>query len=76
MQRQRWFNVPPCLSLASSPPLQAQTGNGVSLQIRAHQITVRATPNLDELMMEPAIYSYKGGLNAFNSPPGAGSGGR
>ncbi|MFL6417405.1 MAG: hypothetical protein ACJ74Y_17255 [Bryobacteraceae bacterium] len=44
--------------------MRAQTGNGVTLQVRADQVTAKMPPAFHGLMTEEINYSYEGGLYA------------
>src|ERR1039457_3888047 len=52
------------LLLTAGPPMLAQTGNGVNLQIRADQITAKMPPTFHGLMTEEINYAFEGGLYA------------
>src|ERR1017187_6134349 len=52
------------LLLTAGPPMLAQTGNGVNLQIRADQITAHMPPTFHGLMTEEINYAFEGGLYA------------
>jgi alpha-N-arabinofuranosidase len=53
-----------CLLLTAGPLMPAQTGNGVSLQIKADQITAKMPPTFHGLMTEEINYAFEGGLYA------------
>src|SRR6185437_13394201 len=54
--------LPLCLLLAAGSGLQAQTADGVHLQIRADQVTAHVSPTFAGLMTEEINYAFEGGL--------------
>ncbi len=60
----RWSAIALCLLVCAGPPLLAQSGNPVKLQIKADQITAHMPPTFHGLMTEEINYAFEGGLYA------------